>query len=120
MLGELTGKDESDGGLDFPGREGALLGVPGQLGGFGGDSLEDVVDEGVHDAHASLGDTGVGVHLLEDLVNVRRVSLGSLGLSGGASLLGGLGYFLAWCLDHGEWIRRAGRNGKGTFKASKK
>ena len=35
---------------------------------FCGDALEQVVDEGVHDAHG--GDTGVGVHLLEDLVDV--------------------------------------------------
>ena len=102
VLGELTGEDESDGGLDLSGRESALLGVSSELGGLRSDSIKDIVDERVHDAHASLGDTGIGVDLLEDLVDVRRVSLGSLRLSGGASLFGGLGYFLSRGLDHGD------------------
>ena len=42
----------------------------GKTGGFGSDTLKDVVDERVHDAHGLGGDTGVGVHLLEDLVDV--------------------------------------------------
>ena len=42
----------------------------GKTAGLSGDALEQVVDEGVHDAHGLGGDTGVGVHLLEDLVDV--------------------------------------------------
>ena len=101
VLGEFTRKDESDGGLNLSRGKSALLGVSSELGGLRSDSIEDIVDEGVHDAHASLGDTGIGVDLLEDLVDVRRVSLGSLGLSGGAGLFGSLGYFLSRGLDHG-------------------
>ena len=59
MLGELTWKEESDSGLDLSGGESVLLVVSDELGGFSGNLLEDVVDEGVHDAHGSLGDTGL-------------------------------------------------------------
>ena len=41
------------------------------------------VDEGVEDGHGTVGDTGVGVDLLEDLVDV-----------GGVGLLAGLGALL--------------------------
>ena len=51
MLGELTGEEEADGGLDLPGGESVLLVVADEAGGLAGDLLEDVVDEGVHDGH---------------------------------------------------------------------
>ena len=41
--------------------------VPREPGGLERDLLEDVVDEGVHDAHRLGGDARVGVHLLEHL-----------------------------------------------------
>lgn len=53
-------------GLDLTRRDGGLLVVGSKLGGLGGDALENVVDEGVEDAHGAVGDTGVGVDLLED------------------------------------------------------
>ena len=70
MLGELTGEEEADSGLDLSGGEGVLLVVADKAGRFGGDLLEDVVDEGVHDGHGLLGDTSLGVDLLEDTVDV--------------------------------------------------
>ena len=87
MLGELTGEEEADGGLDLAGGEGVLLVVADEAGGLRGDLLEDIVDERVHDAHGSLGDAGLGVHLLEDTVDVDGEGLGSTSLGG--SLLGG-------------------------------
>ena len=45
MLGQLTGQQESDGGLDFPRGDGGSLVVVSQSAGLGGDALEDVVDE---------------------------------------------------------------------------
>ena len=39
----------------------------GELGSFFGDSLEEIGDERVEDEHGLVGDTGIGVHLLEDL-----------------------------------------------------
>ena len=42
MLGELTRKDQTNGGLDFPRGDGGLLVVGSKLGGLSGDALEDV------------------------------------------------------------------------------
>ena len=89
MLGELTGEEEADGGLDLAGGESVLLVVSDEAGALGSDLLEDIVDERVHDAHGSLGDAGLGVHLLEDTVDVDGEGLGSSSLGG--SLLGGTG-----------------------------
>ena len=41
--------------------------VVGELAGLGGDPLEEVVHERVHDGHGLGGDAGVGVHLLQHL-----------------------------------------------------
>ena len=90
VLGELTREQESDGGLDFSGRDGGLGVVLGQLGGFGGDSLEDVVHERVHDEHALGRDAGVWVHLLQHLVDVDAVRLLSF-LGSTLATGGGLG-----------------------------
>ena len=80
MFGQFTGEEEPDGGLDLPGGDGGPLVVVGELAGLGGDPLEEVVDERVHDAHGLGGDTGVGVHLLEDLVDVDGIGLLPLAL----------------------------------------
>ena len=96
MLGEFSGKEESNSSLDLPGRESVLFVVSDELGGLESDLLEDIVNERVHDAHGSLGDSSLGVHLLEDSVDVDGESLSSsLFVSSGAggigSLLVGLG-----------------------------
>ena len=106
VLGQLSGQQKADGSLDFPGGDGGTLVVVGQAGGFGGDALEDVVHEGVHDGHGLGGDTGVGVHLLQHLVDVDAVALLPLallllvalgdGLLGLAGLLGGLSGGFGW------------------------
>jgi hypothetical protein len=105
VLGELTGEHEPDGGLDLPGGEGGLLVVLGKLSGLSGNALEDVVDEGVHDGHALLGDAGVGVNLLQHLVDVRRVRFDPLGaLALGSGLLGSLSRFLGGSLSHFDTV----------------
>lgn len=78
VLGKLTRKHEADGSLDFARRQGGLLVVSGQLASLGSDTFKDIVDEGVHDGHSLLGDTGIGVDLLQHLVDVRRVGLDTL------------------------------------------
>ena len=85
VLGELTGEEEAHGSLNLAGGEGVLLVVADETGRLGGDLLEDVVDERVHDAHGSLGDAGLGVDLLEDSVDVDREGFASLLLWGGLS-----------------------------------
>jgi len=103
VLGKLTRQHKSDRGLDLSRGKGGLLVVLGELSGLSGDSLEDVVDEGVHDGHTLLGDSSIWVDLLQDLVDVRRIGFNTLLVSLGASgLLWGLSGFLAWSLSHFE------------------
>ena len=75
VLGELTWEDESDGGLDLSGGESVASVESDETGRFSRNSVEDIVDEGVHDAHGSLGDAELGVDLLEDSVDVDGESL---------------------------------------------
>ena len=98
MLSKLTWEEKSDSGLDLSGGESVLLVVSDESGGLVGDLLEDIVDEGVHDGHGSLGDTSLGVNLLEDSVDVDGEGLGSLGSSlWGNSLLA----LLSWGVSSG-------------------
>ena len=95
VLGQFAGERQADGRLDLAGGQGGLAVVAGELASLGRDALEDVVDEGVHDGHALLGDARLGVHLLQHLVDVRRVRLDALarallGASGGRLALAAL------------------------------
>ena len=87
VLGQLSGEEEANSGLDLSGGQGVLLVVTNKLAGLGGDLVEQVVDEGVHHGHAAGGDAGVGVNLLQHLVDV-----------GGVRLLAGLALLLAFSL----------------------
>ena len=80
---ELT----TNGRLNFAARQGGLLVVSGKLSGFGGNALENVIDERVHNGHSLLGDTSIRVDLLEDLVNVGRVGFDTLLLGTAARFL---------------------------------
>ena len=57
VLGQLSGQDQTDGGLNFPAGDGGTLVVVGKTGSFTGNTLEDIVDEGVHDSHSFARDT---------------------------------------------------------------
>ena len=70
VLGQLTGEEQTDGGLDLPRGNGGPLVVVSQTAGLGGDALEDVVHERVHDGHSLAGYTSVGMNLFQDLVDV--------------------------------------------------
>ena len=80
VLGQLSGQKETDGRLDFPGRDGRAFVVVGQTGRLSGDALENVVDEAVHDRHGFRGDSRVGVDLLQNFVDVNGVALLPLAL----------------------------------------
>jgi hypothetical protein len=84
VLGQLPGQDEAHRRLDLARGHGGLLVVARQLGGLGGDLLEDVVDEGVEDGHGLGADARVGVHL-------RVVVIGSAANSNRSQRCGGLG-----------------------------
>ena len=100
VFGQFSGEEEPDGSLDLPGSDGGPLVVVGQFGSLGSDTLEEIVDERVHDAHGLGGDTGIGVHLLQHLVDVDGIrfltlvlallSVLSNGLGGLAGFLGSL------------------------------
>ena len=51
MLGKLTREEESDSGLDLARGDGGPLVVVSESAGLGGDPLEQIVNETVHDAH---------------------------------------------------------------------
>jgi hypothetical protein len=77
VLGQLAGERQTDGSLDLARRDRALLVVARQTAGLGRQTLKDVVHKVVHDDHALLRDAGVGVHLLEHLVDVGGVRVGA-------------------------------------------
>ena len=81
VLGELTGQQQTDGGLVLATSDRRALVVMSETGGLGGDALEDVVHERIHDAHRFARDTGVGVHLLQHLVDVDAVALPPLSVA---------------------------------------
>jgi len=73
VLSEFTREQQTNSGLDFPAGDGRSLVVVGKARSFGSDSFEDVVDEAVHDAHSLGADSGIGVNLLQNLVDVDGV-----------------------------------------------
>jgi len=79
--------------LDLARGDGGPLVVVSQTASLGGDTLEEVVDKGVHDGHGLGGHSGVGVHLLQHLVDVDGVGflpllLALLAIALGNALLG--------------------------------
>ena len=93
VLSQLSGKEKSDSRLNLPRGDGCPLVVVSETGSFGSDPFEDIVNEGVHDAHGLGRDTGVRVDLLQHLVDVDGVRFLSLlllflvaGGTGGLSL----------------------------------
>ena len=106
VLGQLTGQQKPDSGLDLPRSDGASLVVVGQTASFGRDALEDVIHERVHDRHSLGGNASVRVHLLQHLVDVDAVAF----LSPALPLLvaGAHGFGLAGLL--GSFARHFGRH----------
>ena len=106
MFGQFSGKEETDSGLDFPRGDCGSLVVVCKTGSLSSDTLKDIIDKGVHDAHGLGGYTGVGVDLFQDLVDVdgiRFLALAVLLLAilgdsfgGFACLLGGLSGYFWW------------------------
>lgn len=106
MLGQLSWKQESDGRLNFAARDSRPSVVMGQTRRLGSDTLEDVVDEAVHDRHGLAADASVRVDLFQHLVDVDSVALpssplaflvaGTNGLRLAGSLLRSLASWLRW------------------------
>ena len=88
MLGQLAGQEQPDSGLDLARGDGrptektnktpqiySPLVVVCQLASLCSNSLEEVVDKGVHDGHGLRGHTRVGMHLLQHLVDIKMVNI---------------------------------------------
>ncbi|GIL52640.1 hypothetical protein Vafri_8443 [Volvox africanus] len=73
MLGKLAWKHKPHRRLNFARGDGRLLVVTTELGGLGGDLLEDVVDKAVHNGHGLRANAGVWMHLLQHLVDIQLV-----------------------------------------------
>ena len=54
MSGELSWEDELDSRLNLSGRKCSSLVESDELGSLSGDSVESIMDEGVHDVHGLL------------------------------------------------------------------
>ncbi len=67
MLSQFTRQKQAYRSLYLAAGDGRAAVVVGQLGGFVGDPLKDVIGEGVHDAHGLARDASVWVNLLQDL-----------------------------------------------------
>lgn len=77
VLGELSGQQEADGRLYLATGDRRTTVVVGETRRLGGDALEDVVDEAVHDGHGLAADARVGMDLLQHLVDVDGIALPS-------------------------------------------
>ena len=73
VLGKFARKEKSDGGLNLATGDGGALVVVRQTRCLSSDTLEDIVDEAVHDRHGFPRNAGVRVNLLQHLVDVDSV-----------------------------------------------
>ena len=120
VLGQFTGEEQTNCSLDLPAGDGGATVVVGQAGSLGGDTLEDVIHERVHDRHGLGGDTGIGMHLLQHFVDVDGVGFppppfallvsGALGLCLGGGLLSSLGCWFGWHVYAVKSRRRVRKN----------
>ncbi len=93
VSGKFSGEDELDGWLDLTRGECSSLVESNELWSFSGDSVESVVDERVHDVHGLLWDSDVGVHLLEDFVDIDGEGLHSSSSGFSVGTFGGCWFF---------------------------
>ena len=106
MLGEFTGEEKTDGGLNLARGKSVAVVVASKTRSFSGNTLEDIVDERVHDGHGTVGDTSFGVNRLEDTVDVAGVSFMTLALSLLLfSLFSLFNLFLLGCGFSFSWLR---------------
>lgn len=73
VLGQLAAEDQTSRRLNVPGAHGSVLVVASETASLHREALKEVVHKRIHDSHRLVGDARVGVHLLEHLVDVRRV-----------------------------------------------
>ena len=75
MFGQLSGQKESHSRLNLPTGDGRPFVVMAKSTGFTSNSLEDVIDEGVHNRHRLRADSSVGMDLFQHLIDVAGIGL---------------------------------------------
>jgi hypothetical protein len=105
VLGQLAGQQQTHGRLDLATRDRRAPVVVSQTRRLGGNALEDVVDEAVHDAHRLAADARVRVHLLQHLVDVDGIAFPSSPLLLLVSCAGGLGLARSLLGAFRSWFR---------------
>ncbi len=112
VLGQFSRQDETNRGLDLARRQGGSLVVGSKLGGLSGHTLKDVIDKAVHDVHGLVADSNLWVNLLQDLVDVAAVGLGSALLALADGSFGSLGWgFSGWGFGGFWWHDLIGSGG---------
>ena len=75
MSGQFSWKEQLDCCLDFSWTECSSLVKSNQFASFKGNSIEDIIDEWVHNVHSFSWNTNFWVYLSQDLVNIKSKSL---------------------------------------------
>ena len=94
MFGKFTGKEKSDSGLNFSRWNRSFFIVSSKSVSLRGNTLENIPNEGIHDFHGFGGNSSVGMHLFQNLVDVDFEGL-ITGL-----LVAALGSGLLCCFGH--------------------
>ena len=81
MLCKLTRKEKSNRGLDLAWGDRFPLVMVSKSWCFASNSFEDIIDEGVHDAHRSTGNTNIWMNLLQNSIDETSITLLSCSLS---------------------------------------
>lgn len=81
MLCKLTRKEKSNRGLDLAWGDRFPLVMVSKSWCFASNSFEDIIDEGVHDAHCSTGNTNIWMNLLQNSIDETSITLLSCSLS---------------------------------------
>lgn len=109
-----TGKQQSNGRLNFARRQRRLFVVTNETTRFGRDTFENIVHERIHNRHCSTRNAGIRMHLTQYFVNIRRVCLNrattpkTTTLALNAVVRFGVS-FLRHTLREGFWTRSKGR-----------
>ena len=98
---KFSRKNKLDSRLNLSRRKSSSLVESDEFWSFSGNSVEGIVNEGVHDVHSLLWDSDVRVYLLEDFVDIDGEGLDSS--SSGFSVSSWL-FGLGWFLSHFDFM----------------
>lgn len=73
VFAQFSRQNQLDSALNFSAAQSVFLVISDQLACFNSDSVETIIDEGIHDSHGFLGYSGLRVHLFQHLVDVHSI-----------------------------------------------